>query len=441
MIFSYALDWFSAFLKNNGFNHTRPKFEKGTQFIDVRDRIASLSDEQLIKAANEYWENIGADAEQTFKPFHNADDSSRLLLKLSTLFEKAKLQANHRVLDFGCGSGFLSISLSKMNIEAHGIDIAEDAISLAKFCATKERGSGACHFKSFDGYNIPFEDNYFDRILTFDAFHHVSQPEKILKEFKRILRPGGRVVMSEPGFEHSEAPHSQRDMRDFDVIENTLDIEQIARVLEESKLTPPTFFFSVPHYETTYTKGEKKWLTKDAIHRHFVTLVSKKRPVNWRHHTGFEFYFDKPSKSREIIFNDEHPNCKKYLKHGFYDLEKNYGVWTEGNESILSIPLKEHEKSDLLIRINVTTFIAPGREKFTVKLSIENKAIGQKVFTGKSINTDWFISVPKKQLSELSDIELKIRQNNVKSPKELNISPDSRKLSLAINSIELISAP
>ncbi len=49
-----------------------------------------------------------------------------------------------------------------------------------------------------DGLNMPFEDNSIDAFLMVDVFHHVPDSAKFLQEMHRTLRPGGRIIMSEP---------------------------------------------------------------------------------------------------------------------------------------------------------------------------------------------------------------------------------------------------
>src|SRR5207237_8554259 len=70
-------------------------------------------------------------------------------------------------------------------------------------------------------------DESVDRILCFDAFHHLANPDEALREMCRVLKPGGIAGFSEPGPEHSRSPQSQYEMRTFRVIENDVRMAEI----------------------------------------------------------------------------------------------------------------------------------------------------------------------------------------------------------------------
>jgi hypothetical protein len=66
-----------------------------------------------------------------------------------------------------------------------------------------------------------------DRVVCFDSFHHVPNQDGILRELFRVLRPGGRVVLAEPGEGHAEAEHSRFESSHFGVLENDLDLADL----------------------------------------------------------------------------------------------------------------------------------------------------------------------------------------------------------------------
>jgi ubiquinone/menaquinone biosynthesis C-methylase UbiE len=99
-----------------------------------------------------------------------------------------------RVLDLGCGAGHGSNMLSKKYKSVVGVDISEDAITYAKENWNAEN----IEFKVGSALEIPFPDNSFDVVASFEVFEHLSDWKKFLSEIKRVLKPEGIVYISTP---------------------------------------------------------------------------------------------------------------------------------------------------------------------------------------------------------------------------------------------------
>jgi SAM-dependent methyltransferase len=82
-------------------------------------------------------------------------------------------------------------------------------------------------FSVFDGHRMDLGDDSVDRILCFDALHHVPNMSEVLAEMGRVLRPGGVAGFSEPGPHHSKDPQSQHEMRRYGVPEQDLVLEDV----------------------------------------------------------------------------------------------------------------------------------------------------------------------------------------------------------------------
>jgi ubiquinone/menaquinone biosynthesis C-methylase UbiE len=108
-----------------------------------------------------------------------------------------EIEPPKRVLDAGCGEGFAIQKLGKHFSKANifGIDKSETALKIAKSIAPKMKTKKA-RIES-----IPFEDNYFDLVLALEVLEHIENPEKGLKEIRRVCRNHCIVsVPNEPWF-------------------------------------------------------------------------------------------------------------------------------------------------------------------------------------------------------------------------------------------------
>jgi ubiquinone/menaquinone biosynthesis C-methylase UbiE len=218
-----------------------PALPSDESVIEFRQLIAELTNAELRAHARGYFSELTPESEQCFKPFSNPGDAVTLTYNLSFLLRAADLFPGSDVLDFGCGTGWLTIALA--NLEAHviGIDIADSALRLAQSIArgNRVRAGGSVAFIAFDGDIVPIEDESVDRVLCFDSFHHVRDMPGTLRELARVLRPGGRIAMLEPGPNHSKTPQSQREMALFRVIESDIVMGDIARWALDAGLSHP----------------------------------------------------------------------------------------------------------------------------------------------------------------------------------------------------------
>ncbi|HXC72000.1 MAG TPA: class I SAM-dependent methyltransferase [Pyrinomonadaceae bacterium] len=97
-----------------------------------------------------------------------------------------------RILDVGCGTGANLLLLSKYG-DAEGVDISEDALA---FC--RERGLDKVRLGAAEA--LPYEDGTFDLVTALDVVEHLDDDLAGLTELRRVLRPGGRVLLFVPAF-------------------------------------------------------------------------------------------------------------------------------------------------------------------------------------------------------------------------------------------------
>lgn len=100
----------------------------------------------------------------------------------------------HRVLDAGCGSGPLAAALSAKGAIVTGFDSSAAMIELAR-----ERLGADADLRVADlGEPLPFADDSFDEVVASLVLHYLQDWAAPLRELRRVLRPGGRLILSVP---------------------------------------------------------------------------------------------------------------------------------------------------------------------------------------------------------------------------------------------------
>ncbi|HEY6511134.1 MAG TPA: methyltransferase domain-containing protein [Burkholderiaceae bacterium] len=245
----------------------RPRPQRDPNFIDVQRLIHELSDEDLLRSADDYFAKMSLASEQCRKPFSNPAGATHQTRHLGLLFEAADLFRGARVLDFGCATGWLTVGLAQMGCDAVGVDISPNALKLAeglKAARPKAHGAGPIEFLAYDGHRLPLPDASVDRIVCFDAFHHVRDQRATIAEFARVLKRGGRAAFMEPGPNHSKTPQSQAEMAQFKVIENDVRMEDIARHALDAGMDRPMMLLQFPQPLTVGVDDFNAW-ARDGI--------------------------------------------------------------------------------------------------------------------------------------------------------------------------------
>ena len=98
------------------------------------------------------------------------------------------------VLDFGCGEGMLAARLSRLRAaRVLGTDLADELIAKARRMADEERLANVEFAVAGDPRTVAAADASFDLLCAFDVVEHIMHPEDILREWRRVLRPGGEA--------------------------------------------------------------------------------------------------------------------------------------------------------------------------------------------------------------------------------------------------------
>ena len=209
--------------------------------IDPKVLIKSLTIEEFCETAEAYFAGI-ANPEPLFaKPFHSLDEAPNLLRNLGILLAGMNLGPSMTVLDFAAGSCWLSRFLAQMQCATISCDVSHSALEIGKELFRKYPPISAAiaepQLLPFGGHRNDLPDESVDRVVCFDAFHHVANPREVLGELFRVLRPGGVAGFCEPGPQHSKTPEAQAEMANHNVLESDVVLAEIGRMAMSAGFT------------------------------------------------------------------------------------------------------------------------------------------------------------------------------------------------------------
>jgi ubiquinone/menaquinone biosynthesis C-methylase UbiE len=100
----------------------------------------------------------------------------------------------HRVLDVGCGTGQLLCTLSggPLSLRLFGVDPSAEMLAIAR-----SRVSANVSLARAPAELLPFPDGTFDRVVSTSVFHYIRRPRAALDEFRRVLAPGGQLLVTD----------------------------------------------------------------------------------------------------------------------------------------------------------------------------------------------------------------------------------------------------
>jgi ubiquinone/menaquinone biosynthesis C-methylase UbiE len=136
-------------------------------------------------------EAFGEDMGQT--SWITADEQDRTLPMLN-------LAAGKILLDVACGSGGPALRIAeRTGCSIVGVDIHEDAVATANSQAAQRGMRERAAFQVEDATeHMSFADEHFDAIICIDAINHLGDRPHVISEFARLLKPGGRMLITDP---------------------------------------------------------------------------------------------------------------------------------------------------------------------------------------------------------------------------------------------------
>ena len=129
-----------------------------------------------------------------FSSFYSFVSQGRLLNDIheSVTKEICGEVSRGKILDMGTGPGRLPVKIALKNpdLEVYGVDLSDAMIKIAEQNAIKAGVSQRLEFKVGSVYSLPYENDFFDMVVSTLSFHHWNEPIIGLNEIHRVLKPG-----------------------------------------------------------------------------------------------------------------------------------------------------------------------------------------------------------------------------------------------------------
>lgn len=130
--------------------------------------------------------------DSTAADYDHSDDGIFCAEMYAPLIAEIHRSNPNKLLDIGCGNGNVLVQLVRDGYSLTGVDLSEVMIGEAK-----RRLDGCAELVVADAGKLPFLDSTFDTLICNASFHHYTDPEGVIKEMYRVLKPDAVLLIGE----------------------------------------------------------------------------------------------------------------------------------------------------------------------------------------------------------------------------------------------------
>ncbi len=228
----------------------------GESSTQANGRLPKIENVDYKRAAVEYLSKLSPERSHHLrtKPFYNLankpakykgegmdQDMHRHFCDFANMAVKLALPPGSRVLDVGCGSGWLSEYFARLGYYVKGIDISPDLIEMSRERVARvpygvdHVTQLVCVFEAHDIEASPLREK-FDAILCYDSLHHFEDERAVMRHLAAMLPIGGQLFVLEgerPSLGSLSESELHAVMREFKTLESPFESEYLRRLLDE----------------------------------------------------------------------------------------------------------------------------------------------------------------------------------------------------------------
>lgn len=181
----------------------------------------------------------------------SADDSREKTEKVGDILDALQAGPGKRVADVGAGEGFYTFRIAKAvgpTGRVTAVDVSEKYLEKLRERLKQDNISNVdVVVGAVDDPRLPA--NSFDAVLIYNAYHEMTTPEPILKSILAALKPGGRLVMSEPLHDNVRSATRAEQLKDHEIGPNFVEQELLAAGFEIVEQRPDFLAFTSPGHK------------------------------------------------------------------------------------------------------------------------------------------------------------------------------------------------
>jgi 2-polyprenyl-3-methyl-5-hydroxy-6-metoxy-1,4-benzoquinol methylase len=162
-----------------------------------QDQTREEEREEIARHDELYRENRPANLVMVLSDWQKFDDDFDTISPYIASIQLLGDVSGLRVLDVGCGDGWLSVILAKRGAIVEGFDISKEGIITAQARAEANGVAERCSFQVASIYSLPYPPERFDLVAGQAILHHVCDKARVAAELYRVMKPGARAAFHE----------------------------------------------------------------------------------------------------------------------------------------------------------------------------------------------------------------------------------------------------